>query len=174
MVRTENKRITPNNALEPDKASGMFITSLDRWIERVTSFNLSDPVPEEVSTLFETAQGSAVYGFYFYPLLSLGGEHLHRALECAVSHRCGALGGPTKGYAKQLDWLRDRGILTCERHAKWRPLRDLRNEAAHPKFQPLYPPPMFVALLADITKEINALFETAPGDTSCDAPSVLT
>jgi hypothetical protein len=162
MAETEYKKLSTANVFEPDTASAMLISSRDKWVDRVLSAKLHDSVPEEIATLFESAQGAIVYGYFFYPLISLGGERLHTALETAVRHKCDLLGCPETIYSKRLNWLKDQGLLSAEAHEAWQSLRSLRNEAAHPQFHPLYPPWIALRLLADIASEINALFAPKP------------
>ena len=62
MGGTEYKKITVANVVEPDTAPAMLISSREKWLERVLTTTLHDSVPQDVATVFESAQGAMVYG----------------------------------------------------------------------------------------------------------------
>ena len=80
------KRLTQTNWFEPDPTGGAFgeinlatgeerQMTAERWAERILAVGLSEAVPVEVRDLWEVARGVLVYGFFFYPLYTLGDEH---------------------------------------------------------------------------------------------------
>src|SRR4051794_1449941 len=101
------KTITGENWLKPDPTSTIFaqisasdesVSSIsgDDWVKLFLGPSLAVSVPNEVRKLFEVARGALVYGYFFYPLYTLGGEQLLRVVECAASVKCDSLGAPTK------------------------------------------------------------------------------
>src|SRR5687767_7625635 len=99
------KKITPENWLERDgiQFAAIEYTSLNDsygslmdgkdWIHNFTQPELSENVPGNVHSLFEVARGALCYGYFFYPLYTLGFEQLFRVGEAAISTRFVQLGG---------------------------------------------------------------------------------
>lgn len=174
----EPKRLTTANWMEPDPASlvsglialpglgglpGLAVLT-PPWPERLKLLlepRVSAVVPRDVAELVATAQGAMAYGYFYYPLYTLGVDHLYRALEAAVVHRARAEGftGKRLMLKDALDWLASKGIIDPSRRRALEPFRTLRNEASHPKFQSLFTPGMALTLLDDISREINSLSE---------------
>ncbi len=87
------------NWLQPDDLSHSFVT-FDRelegfrhvdgndWVKAILQCDLAEQVPAELATLFATARGSLLYGYFFYPLYALGLEQLIRVSEAAVASVC--------------------------------------------------------------------------------------
>jgi len=168
------KNLTPSNWLEPDPPSLLcprlkfadVEIATPPWPQRldiVLRPRLLETVPSDIVALFETAQGAIAYGYFFYPLYTIGAFHLYRALEAAFAVRARAEGFAAKraGLGKTLDWLMSKGVLSASARESLEPLRKLRKEASHPDFQSLITPGMTIALLDDIAGEINTLFGTA-------------
>ncbi len=93
------KNLSVENWLRPDDVSRSFVTfdhklqrfrhlDGDDWAKDILQHDLTEAVPAEVATLFATARGSLVYGYFFYPLYALGLEQLFRVSEAAVASLC--------------------------------------------------------------------------------------
>ncbi len=173
MSRRGFKDLTPENWLEPDPVTTLIaslspegyprpITGED-WACRILAIRLSDAAPDELHRLFEVARGALLYGYFFYPLYTLGLEQMFRVAEAAVARRCMDLGAPpsTQSFEKRLAWLRDQGVLSTDEHGRWDTLRQLRNLASHPQDQTILPPTMAIAHAPAIAERISALFATA-------------
>lgn len=66
------KRITAENWQEPDVPRLFGLTTPNAWIEAHLQPQLSPNVPQEIASLFEVARGAMIYGWFFYPLITLG------------------------------------------------------------------------------------------------------
>ena len=98
------KKLTKENWLQADKLKSYFvryseegdlkqITGEDR-LEDIYQSDLIDEVSVEIRRLFEVARGAIAYGYYFYPLYTLGAEQLFRVMESAVNYKCKTIGCP--------------------------------------------------------------------------------
>ena len=164
------KELTLENWLEPDPVTRLFVgfspdepprpMTGDDWARQILAIHLSDAVPEEVHRLFEVACGAILYGYFFYPLYTLGLEQMPRVAEAAVAHRCANVGAPPSvdRFARRLTWLRDQGVLSDDEHARWNVVRDFRNLASHPQDQTIVTPGMAINIAHGIVGLINSLF----------------
>ena len=71
------KCLNPNNWLQPDFGPVLWPDPEGAppgtgWLIDVLGPQLSASVPSEVLKLFEVARGAIVYGYLFYPLMTLG------------------------------------------------------------------------------------------------------
>jgi hypothetical protein len=172
------KKLTCESWRTADSASRLFIAPMepdrdadaaDAWARAFLQPKLSDRVPEAVRQLFEVAQGAMVYGYFYYPLYTLGSEQLYRVYEAALRYRCRELGAPAKirGFAKMLEWLAaNEGEVNLE---VWDPLREMRNAGSHPDVQQLSAPSMAMSDLEIAVRLIEKLFAGAAAAT--DAPN---
>ncbi|MGQ0594284.1 MAG: hypothetical protein ACT4QB_17040 [Gammaproteobacteria bacterium] len=130
----------------------------DNWVQSVLDFDLLDKTPPEVQKLFEVARGSMAYGYFFYPLLTLATEQLYRVAEAAVDHKCREIGRhkPKATFADKIKWLIEGSVIADE--SNWDAIRNLRNEASHPRSQTILSPGMVLGLLETVTECINSLF----------------
>jgi hypothetical protein len=101
-----------------------------------------------------------IYGWFFYPLYTLGVQQLMRIAETAVSRKCAALGGPRprRPFAEKIQWLTARGDLPADEGNRWDALRRLRNSFSHPEYLALLMPGQALEMVEWITDQINALF----------------
>jgi len=163
------KQLTPDNWLEEDPVMAMFVgvsrtggivkASGEDRLRSLLSTQLSDSVPKDIQSIFEVARGAMAYGHFFYPLYSLGTQHLYRALEAAITHRFRMDGGSieTRSLKGKLDWLYKHGRLGDR--SEWEAIRYLRNASSHPDFQHVVPPGMVSFEFRDAAARINGLFE---------------
>ena len=162
------KHLTPENWLVADAVAVMIhrtdsgaAISGSEWVELTSTPKISDSVPRDIHRMFEVARGAMIYGYFFYPLLTLGEQHLYRAIEAAVTLKCHSLQGPAgrETLSQKLDWLLEHGSLTASQRQDWDSLRIARNEASHPRFQSIILPNFALFMLGDVAKEINLLFD---------------
>jgi len=166
-----SKTLSPTNWLEPDIASSMMLNrdpssdatspmSGTDWLNLILEPRLHPDVPEEVKGMYETARAVITYGWFYYPMITLGAEQLYRVLEAAASHKCKSMNAPSsvKTFDKKLNWLNTKCILTDEDVHRWTPARTLRNIASHAKFQALHLPSYAIQELENAANDINSLF----------------
>lgn len=176
------KALTAANWLQPDAAGGAFedinlatgarrpMTG-ERWAELILAVELSDLVPLEVRDLRAVAQGALVYGWFYYPLYTLGDEQLRRVADAAVLHRYRQVNGSARqgtggapSFARRLRWLVAHGYIEAHLEGRWQATRALRNYAAHPDGQMLVMPLDALSTLDLMAEGIDALF-SAPAAT---------
>ena len=167
------KKLTTENWRRSDPAISHFVgvrdgvtTDLDGddWADAILEIELTPNVPVEVRDLFEVARGALCYGWFFYPLFTLGEEQLYRVSEAALRHKCDQLEMPKKGDRKfscMIAQLRERGTLPEKRYQQWDASRELRNMSSHPESQSIIDPTMAVRSTLITAELINELFEEA-------------
>lgn len=131
------------------------------WLKLFLDPKLRPEVPNEIKTLYEVARGTMVYGWFFYPLYTLGSEQIFRVIETAVREKCTNMSSPksVNSFAGGIDWLVDKGVIPQSDAFKWHALRKLRNIASHPERQTILMPGMAVDLLQRTAERISSLFE---------------
>lgn len=165
------KQLTKQNWCEPDPIINLFVAveeadirpiSGDEWAELFLNGKLSHSVPKDIESMFDVARGALCYGYYFYPMFTLGTEQLHRVMDAALAHKCEGLVAPTRidRFARRLKWLLGRDVFGERQFQRWDATRHLRNMGAHASRQNILSPAMAARIL-DTTRElINSLFET--------------
>ncbi len=169
------KQLTAENWQEPDSTLSAFARfsandgsirrlSGDEWAREILAVGLSERVPVEVRRLFAVARGALVYGYFFYPLYTLGAEQLFRLAETSVNLKCRDVGlSPKKiedlSFNKKIDRLVNEGALSPAAQQGWRDLWQLRNLASHPDDQSILPPGTAIGELRRIAVDIDGLFE---------------
>ena len=152
------KRITTENWQDADVPRLFGLTTPDNWIGAHLQPQLSPNVPQEIAALFEVARGSMIYGWFFYPLITLGAEQCYRVLEAAVRKRCEQAGIPTKRQNKKgklfevrfvdnIESLITAGIIQAAARPHWEVIRQLRNIASHPESQMILTPGIAISHL---------------------------
>jgi hypothetical protein len=168
------KQLTVENYQESDPTLSLFVRMSSKdgsirtltdadWAEKVLAVELSEQVPVEVRRLFAVARGALLYGYFFYPLFTLGTEQLFRIAESAVGHKCVAIGVPEKkledmNFQRRLAHLVDEGMISSVAHRRWDALRHLRNLTSHPKDQTVMFAYDTIYELRLVAADIDALF----------------
>lgn len=163
------KNLSVANWSEPEVPKHFSGFSEAIWVSRILEPKLTASVPETVVALFEVARGSMLYGWFFYPLLTLAAEQFFRVQEAAIRARCELAGIPTeqvkKGKAtsrRLVDLISDlttRKIIPSDSVTQWDASRNLRNWTSHPKRQMIIPPGIAIAEIDLTARLINQLFE---------------
>lgn len=132
------------------------------WASEFLKAELKGEVPIEIRRLFEVARGAIIYGFYFYPLFTLGCEQLYRVIETAMNIWWKRSSSNTdqkiKGFHKRIEWLANKGRLTGKRLELWRGIKELRNSGSHPDDQRLWSPKEVGENLVGASFLLNELF----------------
>jgi hypothetical protein len=180
MAETEGelgiKALSVANWTEPDPimSSGFFgrrsladgqvrAVQQDEWAAALLAPRLDPHVAEEIRKLFAVARSCLLYGWFFYPLYTLGLGQLYRVLEAAVAFKCDEMGMPPPAkkrywsYAERIAWLQRQEVIAAERSEVWRAWRELRNMTSHPLAQDILPPAIAISHLQRVEGEINTL-----------------
>ncbi len=134
----------------------------EEWLSDILQPQIDDTVPLEVKELFEVARGAMAYGYFFYPIYTLGIEQLFRVIEAAVTFKCKVMGAPSDiGYEKKVNWLIKKGVIPRGESLRWKAIRELRNMASHPEMQSIHPPTDALKFIESTASRINFLFSGA-------------
>lgn len=168
------KNITPDNVhlCDPETERFLGISSPRKlmagsiahgvWTREFLKAELKGEVPIEIRRLFEVARGAMIYGFYFYPLYTLGCEQLYRVIETAMNiwwkRSSSNTDQKVKGFHKRIEWLANKGRLPKKRLELWRGIKELRNSGSHPDDQRLWSPKEVGENLAGASLLLNELF----------------
>jgi hypothetical protein len=165
------KEITIDNWFEPDETSLIFcemnkktgdvsFMSGSDWAKYFLEPQLNPQVPIPVQRLFEVARGTLIYGFFFYPLFTLGIEQLSRVSESAITEKCLLLSIKKRkdSFIEKLKALKNQNFITETDFEYWDKTRHLRNYFSHPENQNLFPPGISFEMLKTTTQKINELF----------------
>ena len=146
----------------------------EEWIRFFFLPKLDSKVPPEIAKLLEVARGAMIYGWNFYPLLTLGVEQCYRLLDTGTRARCNQVGIPTiktKKNGDKMDALIKHGIISKTDKSRWKLVRDLRNWSSHPKQQSLYDPAEAQGNLFLVVEFLNDLFRTLPKQPNAPRPA---
>jgi hypothetical protein len=173
--RFDCKQVSASNWQQIDEAPKLWcmMTAVAKtdaeWIDFFFDPKLEAKVPSEIAKLFEVARGAMIYGWYFYPLLTLGIEQCYRLLDTGTRIRCNQLGIPTvvtkkngdkrsTSFKENTDALIKRGIVSKNDEVRWEAVRNLRNWSSHPERQSLYDPGHAQGTLVLVAEFLNDLF----------------
>lgn len=158
------KRITLDNLLKGDITAAFAGPTEGEWISLLARPQLADSTPEEVRRLFELARGTMIYGWFYYPLLTLGYAECTRVLEAAARHAARMVGLEPTGKEKSLryreivDKLHMKGLIAPDQLARWHLGREVRNIFAHPAAPTILTPGLASDALREAANDINTLF----------------
>ncbi len=162
-LSTENWLVTDSTIqgfvrLVPD--GSIHDISGEEWLRDILQPQIDDAVPLEVRKLFEVARGAMTYGYFFYPLYTLGIEQLWRVAEAAVTHKCKAMAAPgsVSTFFEKIKWLIEKGVIPQTEASRWTRIRKLRNFSSHPEMQSIYMPLEALKFIESIAKHVNSLF----------------
>lgn len=152
------KRIHAENWNVPDIPRFFPDFSESLWVQTHLAVYLNPNVPADLQKLFEVSRGAMIYGWFFYPLLTVGAQQAERLLESAVWMRCKNGGWKVGNYHNNLKTLVQHGVIAAEDESRWQAARMLRNAASHQKQQTIYSPGMAFGNLALTAEWLNQLF----------------
>ncbi len=135
----------------------------DDWLKEILEPRLSEAVPEDVRQQYEVARGAMAYGFFFYPLYTIGDAQLFRVADSAIYHRWVTAGspGPGKTFKDRLERLREAGVLDGQARIRWDSVRGLRNSTSHETNQSIVTPVDAVMSLTAVAEMVEELFQAA-------------
>jgi hypothetical protein len=132
----------------------------EEWIKFFFLPKLNSKVPPEIAKLLEVARGAMIYGWNFYPLLTLGVEQCCRLLDTGTRIRCKQLGisAGNAPFKQNIDALIKLGIVSKNDEVRWNAVRSLRNLSSHPERQSLFDPGQAQGTLSLVVEFLNDLF----------------
>jgi hypothetical protein len=139
------------------------------WVDFYRHPNLEPKVPAELVKLLEVARAAMIYGWYFYPLCTVGAEQCWRVLEAGVRLRCKQLGIPIKrtgrngresdtSFTENVDALVNNKQIRSLDRGRWDAVRRLRNSTSHPSDQMIVDPGEAHSILELTVGILNDLF----------------
>lgn len=149
-----------------DPATGSWSPpGIEDWLALVNPMEMPASVPAGVTKLFDTAKGAFVYGWCYYPLMTLCAEHCFKVAEAAIRHKYRELGGPPgkKGHIPlqhQIEWLKKKAVFSPEQWDRWEGTVLLRNYVSHPDTQELLGLSQVANELEITVEMVGALFAT--------------
>jgi len=171
MTKSGYKEISKENYLLADPVMSVFCVvepdgttrtqTIDEWFEDIHSLKISEDLPEELKRLMSVAQGSMIYGYFYYPLFTLGAEQFTRIADTAIKIKCESLNYPKniKSFRYRVGWLFEQGEFTEAEKNHWLGTVILRNKLAHPKDQWAITPAMAINLMKNLYMKIEKLFQ---------------
>jgi hypothetical protein len=151
--------------LSPVAGVGLRRMTGDDWARELLAVELKEHVAEEIRELFAVARGAMLYGWFFYPMFTLGEEQVHRVVEAAAKTRYRRLGGARRepSLHDTIEWLVERQVIQAEDRGRWEAVRELRNISSHPEHQTVMPPGAVLSGLKAAAHDINRLFARGLG-----------
>lgn len=165
------KRITVSNWKDTDEIIHFPAPVAEStWVSACLKPQLNTAVPQEIVALFEVARGSMIYGWFFYPLITLAAQQFHRIQEAAARAACqqrqlmpvktSKSGKPLDPkFSEIIEALAMGGLIDQTDRPRWEAARELRNASSHPSRQAIFSPGMAIGALEATTDLINKLFK---------------
>lgn len=168
------KDITTSSFLETDfkpiVGPDMKPLSYAVWIEIVTRAGTLPPtVPTQIAEAYEPYLGAIMYGWLYWPLLTMGIDKVLGLRETMARTACKIHGGSnnkTKTYELCIDYLFLHALIPPERRAKWDAGRSLRNSLSHPERRTIFGPWDAIVMLEAFVVDAALLFPPSPGATA--------
>ncbi len=155
-VDTTSAKLIRNN----EGAKKKCIEVSNKYADSILRYKLSESVPQQIRRIFEVAKGAMVYGYFFYPLFTLGLEHICKVAEATVIVKCEEVKAPrwVSSFFKAIEFLAEINVFSNDTKNRWHALRKLRNNISHPKGQSILTPGMAIGILAPLVADINDIF----------------
>jgi hypothetical protein len=129
--------------------------TVEKNYAELISITLNVAVPQEVRSLFTTAQNTSLYGWYSYDLYAIAQFLSLMCLEMALRLRFPV---HKKKDGRSLERLLDKAIAEQLIDQSGDVLRKMRNNLAHPRFQTILMPSDAFSLMRMAADFINRLF----------------
>ena len=141
--------------------------SYEAWIEIVKrAGTLPSTVPTKIAEAYEPYLGSIIYGWLYWPLLTMGIDKvlaLREALARAICEKHNASRKESRTFENCIDFLFAKGLIPQERRGKWDAGRALRNSLAHPDGRTIFMPMDAIVILEAFVQDAAILFPPIPG-----------
>jgi hypothetical protein len=165
------KRITAANWRDADVTKFFPRLTPEAWVRPFLRPQLNAKVPTEIAALFEVARGSMIYGWFFYPVITLASQQCYRVLETAARMRCELAGISTRKpqkaktgkrrdttFDENIRALAAAGIISAGDKRRWDAARQLRNWSSHPTRQSIQDPATAKSGLNVTVELVNKLY----------------
>lgn len=132
----------------------------DEWFEEIHSLKIREDLPNELKRLMEVAQGSMIYGYFYYPIFTLAAEQCARIADTAIKIKCESLDCPKKikTFKLRVEWLYEQGVFSEVEKYHWLGTVKFRNKVSHPKDQWAITPAMAIDQMNNLYMKIEKLF----------------
>jgi hypothetical protein len=174
-IRHDFKEIDAGNWQTVDQQTARWmqmtgvIKTQEEWVDYYLRAQLKPSIPREIVTLLEVARGDMIYGWFFYPLLTLGAEQCWRVLESGVRFRCRQVGIQTEriarsgrkdyaSFSENTNALLERNLAGKFDKSCWDSVRNLRNSTSHPDQQFIMDPAQARRVVEITVHSLNDLF----------------
>ena len=131
------------------------------WLDKFLEPKLPGTIPTEIAELYEVARGCMLYGYFFYPLYTVGHNQLFLVLDSATVVKCKTLGmknADKNNFLQRINYLLELGQIDEEEKNRWEAVRALRNSIVHSTSQMLLPPNYALNGLYQIREDLTKLF----------------
>ncbi|GEM_PF-1734687 len=129
-------------------------------LSSIESYKLGEGVPIEIRRAFQAAKGAMVYGYWYYPMLTLAAQQLVRVAVFALENFLDLAKIDRRGAIQmQIQKLADLGFFVSSNdRARWENIRRLRNRVSHSGTANIWS----VADALSIAREVSAAINTLP------------
>jgi len=105
-------------------------------LQQLSKIEMAEAAPEEVQVMFDVAKATISYGWFYYPLYSVGTDRLEMTVELAVTLGFETLAQRERStYRSAIAWLCENGHINESLCEELQTSRLSRNDALHPRFQ---------------------------------------
>ncbi len=133
----------------------MIPNDLLRPILKVT---LVEPVPFDVRRTFFFARNAMCYGFWYYPLITMGSQQILRVADYATEVAGSANGlTPHRNFRPRIDQLITAGVIDAAHLQTWEVICRFRNTSTHPAWQQIWGIPQTIQVVRTVADAIQAL-----------------
>jgi hypothetical protein len=168
------KLISPENIFEPDPIMSAIVVMDMRtgecrpitphdYISRITAIAPSEKTPMEVQRAFFLTRNAMCYGYWYYPMFTLGTEQILRVADFATAEAAKQYNiSPPKAlkrmsFAERIEALVSAGAIPQEQKSLWDGLREFRNHVTHPSSQSIFAPSDAMSILSEVKTAIDGI-----------------
>jgi hypothetical protein len=161
------KMVDEMNLLAPDPLMGSMATRENDVVrpmipndllQPILAVTLEERVPFEVRRAFFFARNAMCYGYWYYPLITLGSQQLLRVADYATEV-AGSVNGltPHRNFRPRIDQLVAAGVIDSANRGTWELICRFRNKATHPEWQQIWGIPQTLNVVRAVANEITAM-----------------
>jgi hypothetical protein len=162
MAELGMKDVNLDNMLEPDSViKKEYELDAELWTESVLEIALDERVPADVRRHYVACQHSMVYGYLFYPIMTLAAGQLYRVLEATVELRCHQSEENVEGLDlnEKIGRLIETGEIPEGSAFIWQTVGELRDFVSYPGGDNISPPNDGLILLTRVKECLESLYQ---------------